>query len=492
MEFKVLGGAREVGRSSVHVSTSESDILVDCGLKQGETTEYPRVNELDNLDAVVLTHAHIDHSGGLPLLSSLELLDGDVPVFCTPPTGMLLKTLLYDSYSLQRKEWKRNDRDPIYGHEDVAEVLKQVEPVPYQEFSVTDDIQAEFGNAGHILGSAWVQIRSEGRRVLFSGDLGGGRTNHLPRPADPPKSDALFLESTYGATQQHPSFSKQCNELIDAASAEVPVLIPSFAVGRAHEVLRLIKTRDEIDPSRVYFDGMIEETLPAYRSYASTLYMSESIVNSIESSSDPRPFLPEGVEKPDTYRDRTRIAREEDAPIVIAPSGMLTGGWSPLYLREFAESREDAKVILVGHQAEQSVGRRLESAHEAGTDADVTVEALAGPGDAEDAEDFEYRESEVRVPGEWIETFGGFSAHGSATSLLNFARKSLPRRIFVVHGDGDNWKSMEALLKSDSTLKHGRIESPAVGDEFELEARIPKPFEERLEELEEKVSELTR
>lgn len=488
MKMKFLGGAGEAGHLCIALQTGESNVLVDCGLRSGRGTGPSGLRDLEAIDAVILTHAHIDHTGGLPLLSSYELLEEDADIFCTLPTASLLKVLLWDSFKLQKERWSRNDRKPPYRAEDVEEILDRVSTIPYQKFSVTEDVKAEFRNSGHILGSAWVRLLVAGRSILVTGDLGEGRSNHLPPAAYPPKSDLLITEATYGATRQHPSFSEECKKLVDLVSEEVPVLIPTFAVGRSMDILRLLKLRG-VDPKRIWYDGMITDVLPYYRSFVSDVYMSPSVVKGAKLSGDPHPFVPEEARTPSTVEERRRIVTEEEDPIFVSPSGMLEGGWSPFYLSELATNRDEAKVVLVSYQAESTPGRELVEARERGIDAEVTVSILAEPGEMD--EESAFRSKKIRVPKEWIETLN-FSSHASANFLLGFARKALPRRIFISHGDQKNSSTFREILSADPALKNVETKIPRTGDGFEIEKRVPSSLEARVKALEERVSSLER
>lgn len=491
LKIRFLGGTKEVGRSCVHLDTDRSNILLDCGLKQDEISEYPDLAGVGAVDSVILSHAHIDHTGGLPLLSNKGLFREDASIFCTPPTATIAKTLLWDSYKLQKACWDEEGKDYPFDEKDVKEILERIKTVPYQSFSVTEDVEAEFGNAGHILGSAWVLVKAGGKTILYSGDIGEGRSNHLPRAEEAPNSNVLITESTYGGTRQHESFSDVCNELINLASRNIPVLIPSFAVGRSQEILRLLKTREEIDDSRIFYDGMITDLMPTYRGYTSDAYMSEPIVNSIRNSGDPRPFHPEGAEIPRTMRDRRKIARKVRNPIIVAPSGMLQGGWSTFYLKEFSRYRQNAKVLLVGYQAESTAGRKLSEC--SGENISLKLNALTPPEEAEEEVDsFGFHDTEVTIPCNWIHSLSGFSTHAGSNFLLRFARSVLPEKICLVHGDEENISALREVFKGDSSLKNAEVKIPELGEKLDVEKEIPKSFESRLEKLEEKVKKLER
>jgi len=210
------GGAREVGRSCYQVETPDGTYLVDCGLNQGGGGQFPDFRGLgtEAIDAVFLTHAHIDHTGALPVLEHRNLLARDATIICTQATAALAHLLLHDSLKIHLEETEKPGRERQFTRNDVEDVLARFEPITgYDTGAIADHVATDdtlsyrFGDAGHLLGSAWLSLEVGGRRVVFSGDL-GGRSAHLHDIETPPSADTLILESTYGDRDTHPSFGR--------------------------------------------------------------------------------------------------------------------------------------------------------------------------------------------------------------------------------------------------------------------------------------------
>ena len=454
------GGAREVGRSCYHLQTDDYDYLVDCGLKHSHITEYPNFGGIDRgqIDAVFLTHAHVDHIGALPLVESRGLLAGDAPIITTRPTSALAHILLHDSLKIHKLEADERNQPYQFTTDDVTAVLNRFEGLGYDR-GVIHDLEYEFGDAGHLLGSAWLTIEHAGRRVLFSGDL-GGRSAHLRAIDDPPQANLLLLESTYGDTLTHRSFNDARSELyeivLDAVHEEVPVLIPTFGVGRAQEILQLFREREANLPPEVadelelVYDGLIQDSMRIYGVFATEEYVNETLLNYRINSGDAEPFLPDRAWAPETQKERDALLDGERAPVIVAPSGMLEGGWSPYYLWRLAERYEEARVVFIGYQAANTVGRELLEAP--GALAQVTVSALMWGEQADDpaAEGYDFHEKAIEVPTGWLRQVDGMSGHAAANSLLQFARMSDADRIDLVHGSVSAGKALHEHLTSNT------------------------------------------
>ncbi|WP_233274835.1 MBL fold metallo-hydrolase [Haladaptatus cibarius] len=465
------GGAREVGRSCYQVDTEQTTYLVDCGLNQGGGDKFPDFRGLspEQVDAVFLTHAHVDHCGGLPVLEAKGLLDDDAPILATPPTIDLAQLLLEDSLKIHKREAQRPGREQQFDRQHLEATFERFEPVDFgggrvEALAPTPDEEPlifQYGNAGHLLGSAWLMLQTGGYRVVFSGDI-GGRATHLPDIQAPPGADLLLMESTYGSQHSHTSMHDARSDLFSAVEQAVenrqPVLIPTFAVGRAQLLQLLFKERFISHPSDIQsrvqlaVDGMAQDATGIYHDYVlDDTYMDETIVNRAKNSGQDRPFLPDGAGFPQNDEERHNLLTDTDplsggtVPVVISPSGMLTGGNSPRYLVEFAARFEDAKIFLTGYQAKETTGRTLQNYLDAGED-EVTITTDATPFDTDwpTSESVTWTSVETdngfeqltraTIPTEWIEQVSGLSGHAAQHGLLKYARDIEPSTVAMVHG----------------------------------------------------------
>jgi predicted metal-dependent RNase len=445
MKITPHGGAQEVGRSCYQVDAGERTYLVDCGIKQAARAGYPSFHELESgsIDAVFITHAHIDHIGALPVAEHQGLLADDAPIITTRPTNAIASILLNDTLKIHQLECEEFDQSQKFTDQDVRAVLDRIDTRGYGRDRCYN-VNYVFGNAGHLLGSAWIALEHNGRRVVFSGDL-GGRSAHLPSITEPPTADTLVLESTYGDILTHRSFTDARTELFDlvtdALAAEQPVLIPTFGVGRSQEVLQLFREREEElheaadGDLRIVYDGMIRASTPVYNVFATDEYVNDTLINYRINSQDTEPFLPDCAWTPDTMPKRWELLDGERAPIIVSPSGMLTGGWSPFYLWEFTRHYDDAHVAFIGYQAHGTPGRELLKA--SGDDARVQITTLmhGDQSDDPDASGFAFHKKEITVPTRWVRKIDGLSGHAAGNTLLQFARETNPTAIHLVHGD---------------------------------------------------------
>ncbi len=439
MEIQFLGAAREVGRSAFLVETEGHRILLDAGVKLGKQTEFPGIDEelARRIDYIVLSHAHLDHSGFIPFLVDLGFRGR---IISTKPTRDLVQVLWADYRRIAKERG-----DEIFSERTMGDALKRFEFLEYGERrGLGDNLYITLHDAGHILGSAQVRLEHGDESVLYSGDI-NPRPSRLHSGAKlGVRADVLIVESTYGSKNDRlPSYrtagrelAERINETIEAGGR---VLIPVFAVGRAQEVLLTIEAymrTGKIPEVPLFIDGMIAKANRIYR--ANVLHLREEIWKGILLA-DTDPFRSTLYRIPKT-RDRRDVLREKPA-IIVSTSGMLTGGPSVMYLRHVAPEPEST-VILVGYQAEGTLGRAL-------LDGDKTVE-IGGE----------------MIPVNCAVYETKFSAHADYNDLLRYVRSVGPERAFIVHGDEQ--KSAEFA----GELKKRDIDAivPNRGDRYDLRA----------------------
>ncbi|NLV28315.1 MAG: beta-CASP ribonuclease aCPSF1 [Methanomicrobiales archaeon] len=415
-----LGCCREVGRAAFLLSTPESRILIDCGEKPDnlEATPYlyvPEIHPLSQLDAVVLTHAHLDHCAYVPLLYKYGY---EGPVYSTPPTRDLAAMLQLDYLEVVNKEGK-----PIpYSSNEVKEYIKHSIVLNYG--CVTDiapDIKLTFHNAGHILGSAIAHFHvGDGLyNVAFTGDLHYGKSrlfnaavNHFPR------LETLFMESTYGGAQDMQPTRNDAEERLYEVFREVlgrggKIIIPAFAVGRSQEVMLAIEEGmrlGKFPPVKVFLDGMIKEATAIHTTYPE--YLNSELRNLIFKEGH-NPFLAECFEQVDSSEKRERVITGEPC-VIITTSGMLNGGPVMEYLRNLADDERNC-LVFVGYQADGTLGRRIQKGWR----------------------EIPIGNRETIIVNLDCITVDGFSGHSDRRQLMNFVSHMQPKpeKIFTIHGD---------------------------------------------------------
>lgn len=427
---KFLGGAQTVTGSKYLLEIDDFTLLVDCGLFQGlkalrlrNWDEFPI--DSSSIDAVVITHAHIDHTGYLPKLVQ-QGFHG--PVYCTDATARLMEILLLDSAKLQEEEaeWARkkgySKHDPplpLYTLEDAKKAIGMLHPYPFEaEVILTDTVVVKFHNAGHILGAAIVEMILQGNQqqktIVFSGDL--GRYNH-PIFRDPtaiPHADILFIESTYGNRDTISEFpaaalTKVINEAFDHKGC---VIIPAFAVGRTQTViyyLQLLMKVKEIPEAPVYIDSpMAINVTGLYKEFFSYHKLREQ-----DLENDTSVFDDEHIHYIRSREASMKINSIEKNAIIISASGMCTGGRILHHLYHRLPHENDT-LLFVGYQAEGTRGRDI----------------------LEENENIRIFGNEVPVLCH-VRQIEGLSAHADKEELLQWVKnfREAPKRTFVVHGE---------------------------------------------------------
>jgi metallo-beta-lactamase family protein len=454
------GAAGTVTGSKYLVESDGARVLIDCGLFQGlrelrERNWQEPPFKAAAVNAVIITHAHIDHTGFLPRFVRHDFRG---PVFCSRGTADLLKILLPDAARLQEEEADYRNRHkltkhspalPLYTEQDAREALKLLQVVPNdgRVVNVAKGVTAEFRIAGHILGSSQVLVRTgeQGRSVLFSGDLGKYDQPIIRNPVAPPACDYLVVESTYGNRLHDVEEPKDALQRIIKYAAEhnSAVLIPAFAVGRAQEILYLIRELENekrIPILPVCLDSPMAAA--ATQAYARrTEEQDQDYADALKTN--PTPLRTHSMLACSTRQESKRLNDLKDARVIVAASGMMSGGRILHHALRLLPD-ETATVVFVGYQAAGTLGRRVADG-----------------------------EKQVKVLGQWIpvrcriEKIGGFSAHADWKEVLRWLEgmPSGPQRVFVTHGEPEAGDAMARHIRE----RFGwAIEVPQYGEKFEL------------------------
>lgn len=458
MELQFLGATREVTGSCHLVRTQNQMILVDCGLYQGGPDSEARNFEPfpfdpKNIDAVVLTHAHIDHSGRLPLLVQRGFSG---PIYTHQAGKELTRILLKDSAFLAEKdaEWENRKRErqhrppisPLYTSADVIPTLQQMHGMQYGEVrEILPGIRLCFQDAGHILGASevelWLSESGATRKLVFSGDLGHRLSPISPPPSPIQEADLVVMEATYG-DRNHRDWTSTWQELDDIFTQgndrRGNVLIPAFAVGRTQQLLYLFahKHREwQLQRWLLALDSpMAIETTRLYSRYAALLSPPGHTLTGQD-------FNPPGLRLCQTTMQSMKLNRLTGGAIIIAGSGMCNGGRIRHHLKHNVW-RRDCQVVIVGYQAKGTLGHALVSGAKQITLWGETVKVAAR-----------------------IHTVGGLSAHADQSGLLawygNF--KTQPH-LALVHGEEEPLR-----ILADTLADHARtVSRPRYGDRLDL------------------------
>jgi len=446
VRITTLGCCREVGRAAFILSTPETRILIDCGDKPGAEGEVPYLQVPEalgagaqNLDAVVLTHAHLDHSALLPLLFKYGY---DGPIYTTEPTRDLMGLLQLDYLDVASKE----GRTPPYESEMVREAIKHTIPLEYGDVTdIAPDVKLTLHNAGHILGSAVCHFHiGDGLyNVAFSGDihyddtrLFNGAVNDFPRV------ETLVMESTYGGrndyqTDQEDAEKRLKQVINDTHDRGGKVLIPAFAVGRSQEMMLVLEEamrNGDIPEMPVHLDGMIWEATAIHTTYPE--YLRDELRDRIFHE-DKNPFLADQFNHIDGGEEERQEVADGGPCIILSTSGMVTGGPIMSWLRHLA-SEEESTLTFVGYQAQGTLGRRLQS----GWDEVPINDADGGRG------------SKISLKMD-VETVDGFSGHADRQGLMNFVKTMNPRpeKVLCVHGDESSTQDLSSALYHEHNIR---------------------------------------
>ncbi len=425
-----LGGFHEVGRSAILIQTEESRVLLDCGVSAGANepiTAYPRVDtddfDIDKLDAVIISHAHLDHCGFVPFLYKYGY---DGPIYCSEPTSVLMTLLQLDYLDVASKEGGY----PPYDQKDVREAVMHTIPVKYGVVTdVAPDIKLTLHNAGHIIGSSIVHLHiGEGlHNIVYSGDFKFGRTMLLePATCSFPRAETLIMESTYGGpddvmSDRETVEGKLAKIVNETAEKGGKILIPTLAVGRAQEIMLVLNSymkNKQIKELPIFLEGMISEATAIHTAYPE--YLAGDLREQILYK-DINPIQSDYFSNVDHPSDREKITSGEPC-IILATSGMMEGGPAIDYFRYLASDEKNA-LVFVSYQVEGTLGNRLKNGGR-----EVSLMGRNGKVEA-------YKVN-LRV-----ESVEGFSGHSDRNQLFSFLKRVSPRPTRVVLGHGERRKT---------------------------------------------------
>lgn len=452
MRVHFLGAAETVTGSKFLVQDENTQILVDCGMFQG-LKELREMNWLEfdfhvsQIDAVILTHAHLDHCGALPILVR-EGFKG--PIFCTEPTAALTRLILLDSAKIQEEDAEYANKKgfsrhhpalPLYTVEDAERVLDHFVTVDFQQDFRVGTLQVRLLMAGHILGAASAWVSNGTKSVYFSGDLGRYEDPLMPAPVAPLAVDMLVMESTYGQKNHSPIPSKEIlkEEILAVARDRGVLLIPSFSVGRSQNILYEIvelKRSGEIPVTvPVYFNSpMGSDACALYEKYHAYHKLGRGQFAEIMSEIH-------SVKTAEASKDLNQSSQRP--MVIVAASGMLTGGRILHHLKAFGGYAKN-RVLLAGFQSPGTRGRDL----------------LEGKREIKFHGQFHEINSKI-VPAD------SFSAHADQSELLKWLQSAegKPKKVFLIHGELSAAKELGQKIESEFGLS---VEIPKMGSSFEV------------------------
>ena len=448
MKITFFGAARSVTGSRHVINAGGSRLLLDCGLFQGRRQESDKLNRRlefnpESIDAVLLSHAHVDHSGALPILAKGHYRG---PVYMTDATADLTSLMLEDSARIQKhdcvyinkKERRRGVRRrlPFYDGSDVRTISQRFVSVPYGEtIRITSRIKAKFYDAGHILGSAsiWIKHSHRGntRSVLFSGDLGRANMPVLRDPQQPPSCDVLIIESTYGDREHEEDLDmmkRKAFELVaHAVEHRSKIIVPAFAIGRTQDLVMRIKEAvqmGEMDPIPIFIDSpLASKATRVFRRHPECF--DRETFHTFTSQGDP--FAAKYIKYVASVKESQTLNAMRGPCVIISASGMCEGGRVLHHLKHAVQ--DEANIIaLVGFQAEHTLGRKLVEEWDT-----VPIFGIPTPRRAR------------------VVRFNGLSAHADRNDLLAYVRaiRPKPSKIFVVHGEERQSFSLASTIRAE-------------------------------------------
>ncbi|MFT8321989.1 MAG: MBL fold metallo-hydrolase [Bacillus sp. (in: firmicutes)] len=419
MKVRVLGGGSEVGASCLHIEIADTSLLIDAGMRMHGDDPLPSLGMLEDvekLDAILVTHAHADHIGALPIVHSLY---PHTPIYTMPPTADLMNIMMKDSFKILEQRCLQTNSLPPYTQEQVNSLLESIQLLPATGVLTVGNVKITSYRAGHILGAVMFLLEGDGEKILVTGDLSfqAGRTipgAKVPHHINP---DVVIMESTYGNrahTDRNTEEKRLANDIAQIISNGGFALIPAFALGRAQEVLLILQDYMEkglIPEFPIYVDGLVTPISRIYKNYPH--FLKGPVAYRIKNNGDA--FLTEGRCKAVSPKERAEVLKGKPG-CIVASSGMLIGGASTWYAEKLISHEKNA-IFITGYQDEESPGKKL---------LDVAEE----------------KEQQLELSGTSYPVkcqIGkyGLSAHADSNEMTRFIESLNPTYTLLVHGDDD-------------------------------------------------------
>ena len=432
IELSFLGGATTIGASCTLIRVGDTSLIVDCGVRYGGSSPLPDLAPLAEtaVDGVLLTHAHMDHSGGLPVL--IEACPA-APVLATPPTIDLVAILLKDALRLMNGP-ERESELPLYSERQVERLMASFVAVKYHQPIRVKDIEVRWLPASHILGAAMIHLKTPAGSVLFTGDYSVSAQETVPALGRPSfQANLVISEATYGERlheDRNAAEQQLLSQIQEVVAQGGRVLVPAFAVGRAQEVLLILKRAQRngsLPDVPVFVDGMVRVVCAVYAQHEP--YVSRYLAHEIHRAS--HPFYTDSI-RPITRPEERQRALGTRPAIFIASSGMLAGGPSLAYAQALAPNPQDA-IFLTGYQDEESPGRAL-----------LDLARTEGPK--------ELKLGQATLPVACRFGTYGLSAHADRMQMVSFIEALDPRTVVLVHGDEGAKEALRRSLRCQDVI----------------------------------------
>lgn len=450
MKLTFFGACRQVTGSSYLVETDSTRVLIDCGMIQGEKfSEEENYKDFPfdptSIDAVVVTHAHIDHCGRIPKL----VRDGfSGQILSTPATLDLIQLMLTDSAHVIAQEAKEHKHAPLYLEEDVSSVMTMTQAIEYGEQYTIGDIRVTPHDAGHILGSAFIELSNGQRSIVFSGDLGNSPVPLLRETEPLPNVDYLVMESTYGDRLHEGTRERKlllCSAIYETVTMGGTLLIPAFSLERTQELLyelnELVNNKD-IPAVPIFLDSPL--AIKATRVYPKYNHLFDQAASYLLDSGDDV-FNFAGLRMTESVVDSKSINSVTGPKVVIAGSGMMQGGRIQHHLKRYLSDFRN-QVLVIGYQASRTLGRKILEGEPVVLIGKETVPVKAK-----------------------IRAIGGYSAHADRDKLLQWVQtaKQPPRHIWLTHGEETSATSLAAYISEHTSIvtsvpEYGQVEDLSV------------------------------